>query len=350
MRWFRVCHLHASWSYGTSQKLVYSQLMVFHPELCGRIHYIPSKWLNHGKLKQPLKGAKDCSVDGIYFNDNGFLTTSSFRDTPTWLELHWQGKRRCIHKYCHSLFQGRLQITQQYTTFPHRRRTVKAASRVLQACTCSMLTFFACTDKHWTPSNHPWPEHTLPSTHRLGGTCESCHYIFVFLYTKRWKLPTSHLGYWSCQRRSSSVDMWKNLSTSIRDDIQQMHFHLSQGCGILSASRPDGLALGASAFAKADLGETGAALGAFGLGTGTLSALVLGLAVALALGLAALLVAFGVALGGLSEEGGKAGVCLPRGLGGVLTAAVAAVGLLMARSTDKGSPKRTVSWVSKTRN
>lgn len=121
-----------------------------------------------------------------------------------------------------------------------------------------------------------------------------------------------------------------------------MHFHLSQGCGILSASRPDGLALGASAFAKADLGETGAALGAFGLGTGTLSALVFGLAVALALGLAALLVAFGVALGGLSEEGGKAGVCLPRGLGGVLTA-VAAVGLLMARSTNKGSPKRTVS-------
>ena len=208
MRWFRVCHLHASWSYGTSKKLVYSQLMVFHPELCGRIHYIPSKWLNHGKLKQPLKGAKDWSVEGIYFNDNGFLTTSSFR-LQLGSELHWQGKWRCIHKYCHSLFQGRLQITQrQYTTFPHRRRTVKAASRVLQACTCSMLTFFACTAKHWTPSNHPWPEHTLPSTHRLGGTCESCHYIFVFLYTKRWKLPTSHLGYWSCQRsRSSSVDM-----------------------------------------------------------------------------------------------------------------------------------------------
>ena len=98
------------------------------------------------------------------------------------------------------------------------------------------------------------------------------------------------------------------------------------------------MALGASAFAKADLGETGAALGAFGLGTGTLSALVFGLAVALALGLApALLVAFGVALGGLSEEGGKEGVCLPRGLGGVLTAVVAAVGLLMARSTNNGS-------------
>ena len=115
------------------------------------------------------------------------------------------------------------------------------------------------------------------------------------------------------------------------------------------------MALGASAFAKADLGETGAALGAFGLGTGTLSALVFGLAVALALGLwlcPALLVAFGVALGGLSEEGGKDGVCLPRGLGGVLTA-VAAVGLLMARSTtevklyqdtaDKRTRKHTVS-------
>lgn len=151
----------------------------------------------------------------------------------------------------------------------------------------------------------------------------------------------------------------ERILTPIHDDIQQIQVHLSQGCRILSASRPDGLALGASAFAKADLGETGAALGAFGLGTGTLSALVFGLAVALALGLAALLVAFGVALGGLSEEGGKAGVCLPRGLGGVLTA-VAAVGLLMARNSHliselrnalfHESPKLGTNGIASSRN